>query len=197
MTAPKQGRLLLTDEERRRLFDQNLNTAVRKRNTLIVKRKMQNWFSQTEDVIFALEHLTETQIEQTISDDDVFALFKLSEIILDKLHFSPVRGDPGNPFVSFFARIPNEKFPQTITRRAKESDFEKNWETQQHLLELQKHCPSPNFPDLESPAYRDYRQKREAKPNRLSITEARARAIEILGKDDSIKKEGSDDRNSE
>jgi hypothetical protein len=160
MTAPKLGKLLLTDEERKRLSDRDLDPAIRKRTTLIVKRKIQNWLNQLEDMQFALENLNETQLENTIADGEVFSLFKLIETLLNKLNFVPVKGPVENPFVQNFTTHASEESlaVKQVIRRAKEADFERNWRVQEFVRFL-KEC----YHDVkkESPAYMKYRLERQ------------------------------------
>jgi len=159
MTSPIQGKLLLSDKERERLFNPNLDTATRKRNNLIVKRKIKNWLNQAEDVIYALNFLTDTQLERTIPDSDVYALFKVTEALLDRLNFAPVKGETDNPYVDYFSTVLRD-FPKSIRRRAKESDFDRAWKVQKHVEALQSRYP--HSPENESPAYKMYREKRES-----------------------------------
>lgn len=159
MTAPKRGKLLLSDEERKRLSDRELDTATRKRNNLIVKRKIQNWLNQAEDLLFALENLTETQLENTVSDSQVFSLFKVTEKILDKLNFAPVEGTVDKPFVSWFVLPEAGGEVKVAVRRAKESDYERNWKVQEHVKALR--CSYHSDPEKESSAYKNYREDRE------------------------------------
>lgn len=161
MTTPKQGKLLLTAQERERLVDQKLKTDIRKRNNLIVKRKIQNWLNQLEDMQFALENLNETQLENTIADGEVFSLFKLIETLLNKLNFVPVKGPVENPSVqNFTARSSEESLAvKLVIRRAKEADFERNWRVQE-LVRFLKECYHDDV-KKESPAYMKYRLEKQ------------------------------------
>jgi len=155
MSSPKQGKILLSDTERERLFDQNLDSTTRKRNHLIVKRKIKNWISQAEDVVYALRFLTDTQIEQTIPDGDVFALFEATEMILDRLNFAPVHGEPDNPFVTYAATVLRSD-PKGIRRRAKESDFDRALRVQRHAENLRDYYLTNDKYDT---AYKIYHEK--------------------------------------
>jgi len=147
--------MLLSDTERIRLFDRELDTATRKHNNLIIKRKIQNWLNQAEDVTYALKFLTDTQIKQTISDTSVFALFEATENVLDRLNFTPVRGEPDNPYVVYAATVPRED-PKAMRQRAMEADFERNLRLQRHAEALRKYYSTDDKHDT---AYKIYREK--------------------------------------
>jgi hypothetical protein len=159
MSIPSKDKPLLTATEKERLIYPKLDSKTRKRNNLIVKRKIQSWLSDSEDVLYALEHLTEEQLEKTVQDEEVYSLFKVSEILLDKLNFARVEGQPEHPFITWFILPPAGGEIKVASRRAKDSDFERNWRVKEHVKVLQRSYSSD--PEEESPAYKKYREEKE------------------------------------
>jgi hypothetical protein len=159
MSIPSKDKPLLTVTEKERLVDPKLDSKTRKRNNLIVKRKIQSWLNDADSVLYALKHLTETQLERTVTDKEIYALFSVTEILLDKLNFATIKGQPEHPYVSWFVLPPAGGEVKVAYRRAKESDFERNWRVQEHVKVLQRSYPSN--PEEESPAYKKYREDRE------------------------------------
>lgn len=148
-----------------------IDSNIRKRNNIIVKRKIQYWLNDANDVFFALEHLKDTKIEDVFPDEDIFAVFKATEKMLDRLHFAPVQGEPQHPFIVWPHVVTYKDWmkekqlqPSSLAakgRRATPSDFERNWQVQEFVRFL-KQCYHSD-PDKESPAYKKYRRKREYK----------------------------------
>lgn len=178
MTAPKKDKMLFTNEERKRLLDSSSDAEIRKRNSLIVRRKIKNWLNQSEDVLFALDFLSEKQLERTVDDIEIFMLLKTIELFLYKLNFVPVKGPIDNPYVTWCLDSDNGKLIANMSRRAKESDFERNWQLQKHIEALQELI---SMHLEEEPAYKKYREDRECQG---SIDIRKKRNMVVDGKED-------------
>jgi hypothetical protein len=165
MSIPEKDKSLLTDKEKERLTDPNLDSNIKKRNNLIVKRKIQSWLNDAGDVLFALENMNETKVKDSIEDENVYAMFKIIKTLLDKMDFEPVQGYPQHPFTIIRYTRDGARYIRKI--RAGESDLERNWQVQEFVRYL-KQCYHSD-PKEESLAYKKYRVNRENKELRIQI----------------------------
>jgi hypothetical protein len=175
MSVPRKNNALISDTEKSRLNNPPFNANLRKRNNIIVKRKIQNWLNDAKDVLYALDHLKDSRAEDIFSDDDIFTLFYLIKKLLNKLNFSPVQGEPQHPIMLWLDIVKNEDLKNikehdagattgqlaTFARRATPADLERNWQVKE-LVEFLMRC-YPSTPEMKakSPAYELYRKKRE------------------------------------
>lgn len=157
MSIPEKDKQFLTVKEKERLTDPNLDPNIKKRNNLIVKRKIQSWLNGAEDVLFALENMNEPKVKGSVEDKNVYAVFKIIRILLDKMDFEPVQGYPQHPFT--IIRYTRDGVRYTRKIRASESDLERNWQVQEFVRYLNKCYQSD--PEKESLAYKKYRLNRE------------------------------------
>jgi hypothetical protein len=162
MSIPEKDKQFLTVKEKERLADPKLEPNIKKRNNLIVKRKIQSWLNGAGDVFFALENMSEPQVKDSVDDENVYALFKIIKILLDKMDFEPVQGYPQHPFT--IIRYTRDGVRYIRKLRAGESDLERNWQVQEFVRYLNK-CYQGD-PEKESPAYKKYRSNKENKRDR-------------------------------
>jgi hypothetical protein len=166
---------LLSTTEKDRLKNPPIDPNIRKRNNLIVKEKIKRWLNDAKDIYFALDHLRDTKMEGVFPDEDIFALFRATEKLLDRLNFAPVQGEPQHPFIGWLDIVQAKDIRKNeevtvgedvsigslaqFARRATPSDLERNWQVQDFVRFLNRRYPSD--PEKESPAYKKYRRKKE------------------------------------
>lgn len=127
MSIPKPDNPLLTATEKERLSDKNLDPNIRKRNDMIVRKKIKSWLTKTDDVVFALEHLSTRKFNKELNDEDVYDLFWLGLELLKILDFAPIENLSGIPVVSKPVVTPEKNQNDAWVRRATEKDFERNY----------------------------------------------------------------------
>jgi len=82
---------LLTFTARERLIHRQKQVAkVRANNDHKVRTKTAAWLNNVDDMITILDHLPEDQLNDSITDDDIFSILKLVERLLRVKRFSPV-----------------------------------------------------------------------------------------------------------
>jgi hypothetical protein len=175
MSIPQRNKTLLTPTEKDRLKNPPMDTDIRKRNNLIIKRKIQYWLDAANDILYALDNIKGSQANDIFSDGDVFTLFSLTKKLLNKMGFSPVVGAPQHPLIVFNDVIKTKDrrsiakydigakvgMTATFTRRATASDFERNWQVQEFVKSLKDFYPSNQEMEERSPAYVLYCEKRK------------------------------------
>lgn len=127
MSTPKPDKSLLTAIEKERLSNKNLDSGIRKRNDMIVRNKIKAWLTKTDDVRFALEHLSTRKFKKELDDDDVYELFWLGLEFLKMLDFAPIENLSGVPVVSKPVITSEKDQNDAWVHRATEKDFERNY----------------------------------------------------------------------
>ena len=175
MSVPQKNKSLISPTEKDRIKNPPVDANIRKRNNIIVKRKIQNWLNDANDVLYALDHLKDSKAEDIFSDDDIFTLFRLIKKLLGKLNFSPVKGEPQHPIILWLDIVKNKDLKNikeqdagatpgtlaTFARRATPADLERNWQVQEFVRFLKQCYPSNPEMEEKSAAYKSYRQKKE------------------------------------
>jgi len=85
---------LLTEKERLRLVNRRDtdDKKIRAANDIRAKKKLSAWLKNIPDVLLILEKLPDDQIRDVLADNDIFKLFKLTEIAVDIQGFTPILG---------------------------------------------------------------------------------------------------------
>ena len=154
MSAPEPGKPLLTAIEKERLSDKNLDPNIRKRNDMIVRKKIKSWLSKADDVGFALDHLSTRKFRKELDDEDVYELFWLGLEFLKILDFAPIENLSGVPLVTKPVVTSEKDQNDVCVVRATERDFERNYHLDLIKEEIEKMVSTNDF-------YKRYRFKME------------------------------------
>lgn len=131
---------MFTELERSRLekrTGQELPDKERRYNDMVVRNKIKSWLKESEDVLFALEHLPTRKLKKDITDGDIYSLFYVGLEFLRILEFVPIESLSGYAVVSRPVKSSGEKRDSWV-RKATEEDFERNYRLELIVNELNK-----------------------------------------------------------
>lgn len=88
---------MLTALERERLVNRSKNSRIRANNDVRAKRKLKAWFEDTAEVMLILKHLPRDLIREVSSENSVYELLAVTEDLMGKRDFAPLRGKLDEP----------------------------------------------------------------------------------------------------